>query len=260
LGGAAIGLFGPVVTVAADAVSYLLSASGLAAIRDREPRSRPVSGSGRLRAGDLLAGWRHILGHAGLRPLYLNTLSVNGLIMATEPLLAVLLLRDLGFAPWQYGLAFAAPCLGGLVGARLARRVVARHGPHRVLRVAGTLRAVWLVGLVLVGPGPVGLLTVMAVEVAIILSASVFNPVLATYRLEQTPQDRVARTLSAWSTGTSLAIAACTALGGLLAAATSPRVALAVAGLLALATPLLLPRRSDPVRAADAVVVAGSAR
>ena len=38
LGGAAIGLFGPVITVVADAVSYLLSAAGVAAIGGHEPR------------------------------------------------------------------------------------------------------------------------------------------------------------------------------------------------------------------------------
>ncbi len=38
LGGLAIGLLGPAVTVAADAVSYLLSAAGIAAIGGREPR------------------------------------------------------------------------------------------------------------------------------------------------------------------------------------------------------------------------------
>jgi len=43
--------------------------------------------------------------------------------MATAPLLAVLMLGRLGFAPWQYGLAFAAPCVGGLIGSRLARRL-----------------------------------------------------------------------------------------------------------------------------------------
>jgi nitrate reductase NapE component len=32
--------------------------------------------------------------------------------MATEPLIAVLMLGRLGFAPWQFGLAFAAPCIG----------------------------------------------------------------------------------------------------------------------------------------------------
>jgi predicted MFS family arabinose efflux permease len=242
LGGAAVGLFGPVTTVVADALSYLLSALGIAAIRGREDPPRRAGGQ-RVRAGELLDGWRHLLTHPGLRALYLNQLLVNGLIMASEPLLAVLLLRELGFPPWQYGLAFAAPCVGGLIGSRLAPRAVARYGRHRILRTVGTLRAVWLVGLAFVRPGVAGLATVIAVELAIIISMSLYGPVLATYRLEHTPDDRIARTLSAWSIGTAAAIAALSALGGLLAEATSPRTALTVAGLLILTSPLLLPRR-----------------
>ena len=169
-------------------------------------------------------------------------MAVAGLIMATEPLLAVLLLGQLGFAPWQYGLAFALPCLGGLIGSRLARRVVNRYGEHRVFRTVGTLRAVWLIGLVFVRPGLGGLAIVIAVELAIIINMSLYSPVLATYRLAHTPRERVARTLSAWSIGQQASIAIFTALGGLLAVATSPRTALGVAGLLILATPLLLPR------------------
>ncbi|MGW2280205.1 MFS transporter [Streptomyces sp. NPDC001770] len=242
LGGAAIGLFGPVVTVVADAFSYLLSALCITAIRHRE-EVPTTPGRSPARAGALLDGWRHIMGHSGLRALYLNQVLVGGLIMATEPLLAVLLLRQLGFPPWQYALAFAAPCFGGLIGSRLARRVVARYGRHRVFRTVGTLRAVWLIGLVFVRPGVVGLVTVMAVELAIIVNMSLYTPVLATYRLDQTPQHLVARTLSAWSIGQQASIAALTALAGLLADVTSPRTALTVTGLLILATPLLLPRR-----------------
>jgi hypothetical protein len=68
--------------------------------------------------------------------------------------------------------------------------------------------------------------------------------VLATYRLEQIAPDRVARTLSAWSVSSSMSIAVLTALWGLLATITSLRVAIAMAGLFLLATPLLLPRHS----------------
>lgn len=49
LGGVLMGLFGPVVTVAADAVSYLLSALGLRAIGGREPdpvHRDPAGGGG----------------------------------------------------------------------------------------------------------------------------------------------------------------------------------------------------------------------
>ena len=242
LGGAAIGLFGPVTTVVADAVSYLLSALGIRAIGGTEPQIERT-GAPRLRASDLLEGWRHILTHPTLRPLFLNTIAVNGLIMATEPLLAVLLLGHLGFPPWQYGLVFASPCVGGLIGSRLARRLVARFGEHRVMLAAGTLRACWSLGLAFVGPGVPGIVLIIVVQFGLVTCIGLFNPVLATYRLHHTGPDRVARTLTAWSISSSAAIAALTALWGLLAAATSPRTAIAAAGVLLLATPLLLPRR-----------------
>ncbi|MFF3738869.1 MFS transporter [Streptomyces sp. NPDC002566] len=243
LGGAAIGLFGPVVTVVADAVSYLMSAAGLRAIRAREPAPARVTAARdgqRLRAGDLLAGWRHLFAHPVLRPLFLNAALVNGLIMAASPPLAVLMLGPLGFAPWQYALAFAVPCVGGLIGSRLAPRLVARYGRRRVLLGTGVLRACWSLGLAFVGPGVAGLALVMTVELGLIACAGVFNPVLATTRLELTPTDRVARTLSAWSVGTKASVAALTALWGGLAALTGPRTAIALAGALLLATPLLL--------------------
>lgn len=254
LGGAAFGMLGPMATVLANAASFLLSALGIRAIGGEEGQQpRPDAPSGRPRARDLRAGWRHLLAEPTLRPLFLNTVLVNSLIMASAPLLAVLMLGRLGFAPWQYGLAFAVPCLGGLLGSRLSRRLTARHGSHRILLAAGTLRACWPVGLAFVGPGTPGLLLVMAVEFGLITCAGVFNPVLATSRLELTPPDRVTRTLAAWSISTKAATAATTALWGWLAALTGPRTAIALAGTLLLATPLLLPwhehaRRVDALK------------
>ncbi len=242
LGGAAIGLFGPVTTVLADAVSYLLSAAGIFAAGGHEPR--PVrTGAARLRARDLADGWRYILASPALGRLFWNTMAVNGLIMATAPLITVLMLGPLGFAPWQYGLAFAAPCVGGLIGSRLARRLAARFGQPTILRTAGTLRACWPLGLAFVRPGIPGLVLVLVVQFGLVTCIGVYNPVLATYRLQQTAQDRVARVLSAWSVTSSASIALLTALWGVLASLTSPRTGIAVAGLLMLATPLLLPRR-----------------
>jgi MFS family permease len=240
LGGAAFAVLGPVTSVVANAVSFLLSALGIRAIGGDEPRPRQTS---RLRVRDLAEGWRTILTHPGLRPLYGNVLLFNGLIMATEPLLAVLMLSHLGFTPWQYGLAFAVPCLGGLAGSRLTPRLVARFGRHPVLLTSGALRACWLLALAFLPDGPGGLAFVMVVELGLIVSCSVFNPVLATYRLEQLPADRVASTLSAWSVSTKASIAVLTAIWGVLASFTGPRVAIGVAGVLVLVTPLLLPRR-----------------
>jgi MFS family permease len=246
LGGVAIGLLGPAVTVLANAASFLLSAAGIRAIGSRESGPAPTvrqelgpapTARRRLRPADLVEGWRYILAHRGLRPLFFNVILVNGLIMAAQPLMALLMLGQLGFTPWQYGLAFAAPCIGGLVGSRLAGRLVARFGSHRIMRTVGALRACWPIGLVFVHPGAGGLVLVMAVELAVITCFGIFNPVLATYRLTQIPADRVARTLSAWSVASKASIAVLTFLCGLLAGIIGPRAAIAIAGLVILVTP-----------------------
>ncbi|MGA5899177.1 MFS transporter [Streptomyces venetus] len=253
LGGAAIGLFGPVTTVVADAVSYLLSALGIRAIGGDDKRpGRPVSTGIRPQADDLLDGWRFILADPGLRPLFFNTVLNNALIMAASPPLLVLMVDRLRFEPWQYALAFAVPCTGGLLGSRLAPGLVTRFGRHRVMLTTGVLRACWSIGLAFVGPGTAGLVLVMAVEFGLIACCGVFNPVFATYRLERTPADRVTRTLAAWSATNKATTAAVTALWGLLASTTGPRTAIALAGGLLLATPLLLPRREHaPVTGSD---------
>lgn len=150
LGGAAIGLFGPVATLLADAASHLLSALGIRAIGGGEPRPAPAGAA----KGSLLEGWRYILASPVLRPLVFHTVLVNALIMV--PLLTVLMLGPLGFAPWRYALAFSVPCLGGLLGSWIARPLVARFGRHRVLHASGILRACWPLGLAFVGPGTAG--------------------------------------------------------------------------------------------------------
>lgn len=241
LGGAAIGLFGYMTTVIADGLSYLLSALAITAIGGREPAVAHTAAD-KVRIRDLPDGWRYIFAHSQLRPLFLNRLAVGALIMAPEPLVAVLMLRQLHFAPWQYGLAFAVPCVGGLIGSRFARPAVARYGEHKVMRIAGTSATLWPIGLAFTPAGPGGLLLVMVVEFGVIVSMSLFNPVVATFRLKHTAHERLARTLSAWSITTSLATAGLTIAWGLLATVTTPRIAIAIAGVLLLCTPLLLPR------------------
>ncbi len=248
LGGAAIGLFGPVTTVVADGMSYLVSAAALGRIAVREPR--PVRTEAmHARARSLLEGWRFILTHPVLRPLFFNTVLVNALILATAPLLAVLMLGRLGFAPWQYGLAFGVPCVGGLVGSRLSARVVARFGRRRTLLVAGALRACWSLGLAFIGPGAGGLALVILLELGLITCVGVFNPVFVAYRLEQTESSRVARMLSAWSITSNGTVAVMTALWGVLAGVAGVRFAVGAAGLLMLGTPLLLPWRGLSAKA-----------
>ncbi len=245
-GGALIGVVGPVVTVVANAVSFALSAAGVRAISAPEPPPPVRTKAGPAGIGE---GWRTIVADRDLRLLFANTVVVNALIMATAPLLTYLMLNDLGFTPLMYGLAFGVPCLGGIAGARLSRPLVRRYGQRRVLLGFGAGRAFWLVGLAFVGSGTAGLVLVMAVEMAMITCIGVFNPILVTYRLEHTPDDRLARVLTTWTITTRTAIAAGTALWGVLSAFVGVRTAIAAAGVLAIAATALLPWRRSRLAA-----------
>ncbi|WP_249160509.1 MFS transporter [Actinospica acidithermotolerans] len=253
IGGLLIGVLGPVTTVVADAVSFLLSACGIRAIGGVEPKPERREGRSGIKAAELFEGWRHILGSAALRPLFFNSILVNGLISATEPLMAVLMLGRYGFPVWEYGLAFAVPSIGGLAGSRVARPLASRFGQRRLILVTGVLRACWVIGLAAMRPGVPGLLVVMAVEGGLITTCGVFNPLFATYRLELTPADRTARVLAAWSISSNTSIALMTALWGAMAEFTGAKAALGIVGLCLLVTPFLLPWHRRVVRAEDLV-------
>ncbi|ROS39128.1 MFS transporter [Amycolatopsis thermoflava] len=240
VGGTLVALLGPVVTVLADALSYLLSALGVLRIRGGDVAAPRVA---RFRVADLLAGGRVIARDPVLRRLFLNSILVSGLIMATTPLLAVLLLGEYRFSAWEYGLAFGVPALGGFAGARLSARLARRYGRHRVLTASGWLRSLFPLGLAFVGPGVAGLVTVIVVEALLITCMGVFNPIHATERLHRTPADHAARVLSTWSVSSKLLQAGLMAGWGVLGTLTSPLCAITVSGVLLLGTPLLLPRR-----------------
>lgn len=242
VGGALIALLGPVITVVADAASYLISALAVLRIRGTDSTT-PRAPATRIRGADLLGGWQIIHHDPVLRRLFLNSILVSGLIAATVPLLAVLLLGEYHFPAWQYGLAFGIPAVGGFVGARLCAPLVCRYGRYPVMTVSGWLRALFPLGLAFVQPGLPGLLTVIVVEALLITCMGVFNPINATERLQRTPADRIARVLSTWSVGSKLAQAGLTVLWGVLATLTGPLTAITLSGVLLLATPFLLPRR-----------------
>ena len=122
----------------------------------------PCDPSARLRRTDLLDGWRFIFGDPVRRRLFLNSVLVGGLIMATSPIVAVMLLGEYHFTALQYGLAFGVPVVGGFVGARLSARLVERYGWYQDRdRLFGWLRAMFPLVLAFVPPGITGLVIVI---------------------------------------------------------------------------------------------------
>lgn len=129
-GGLLVSWLGATVTMAVDAVSFLVSALLLRGLREPEPPRR-IAGRTRLR--DVTAGWRYVLGHPGLAALFWNSIVFGGCVLAASPLLTVFVLRDLGFPAWQYGMVMGVTGLAGVVGSMLAGPAVRRWGGRRVL-------------------------------------------------------------------------------------------------------------------------------
>jgi hypothetical protein len=102
------------------------------------------------------------------------------------------------------------------------RAAAGTYGGGRPFLGLEELRACWPLGLAFVRPGVAGLLLIIAVEFGLITCMGVFNPVYATYRLDQTATDRVTRTLSAWSVTGKATIAAMTPCGDCWPASPAP--------------------------------------
>lgn len=256
VGGVLISVLGATVTIVIDAVSYLVAAVGIRGISTPEPE--PVhKRHGYTRTAEIRSGWAYIFTRPVLRRLFWNAMLFGGAIALTTPLLALLMLRDLGFAPWQYGLALGLPCVGGLLGSLCAPRLVERCGERSVLLGFGTLRTFWLGLLPMAGPGAFGLTVIVVSETLLLFSAGVFNPVFTTCRMNITEDDHMARVGTAWSVGAKCCQPAFVAFGGVAAAVTGPRVVIAGAAVVLLASSLLLPWGRGPVGGVEASNLSG---
>ncbi|WP_406294725.1 MFS transporter [Streptomyces sp. NBC_00624] len=246
VGGLLIGALGAAATLVADALSFLGSALGIRRIRQPEPAPPTRSATSHL-GRDIAAGWQYLLGHPGLRPLFFNALLFGGSIMMTSPLMAVLMLDDLGLGPWQYGLALGLPCLGGVLGSRLTPLLTRRFGQRRILLLSGVARTLWTILLPLTPSGALGVCVIVAADFGLLFSAGVFGPLFTTYRMAATSDAFMSRVATSWSVGSKSCQAVFMLAGGLITAAAGVRGALLIAGLLCMASALLLPWREARV-------------
>ncbi|BCJ33938.1 MFS transporter [Actinocatenispora thailandica] len=251
LGGLLIGVLGTTATMAVDAMSFLGSVAGIHRIRRPEPTPPARTDPPHLWR-DVTAGWRHLLARRGLRVLFVNSLLFGGPVMMASPLMAVLMLRNLGLAPWQYGLALGLPCLGGVLGSHLTPALTRRLGPRRTLLLSGAGRAPWLLLLPLTPAGALGVGAIVAIDFGLLFAAGVFNPSFSTYRMDATDDAFMSRVVTSWSISSRVVQALFMLAGGVIADLLGVRPALAIAGTLCLASAFLLPwrhRRSAAVPA-----------
>ncbi|XTZ13715.1 MFS transporter [Micromonospora echinospora] len=235
-GGVVTSAVGPSLTLACNSVSFLVSAVLLAGMSGPGPAAERASSG--LRAG---AGLRTIGRVPALRALYVNAVLFGSALMATNPILALFIVRDLGLSAWEYGLTLGVPCLGGMVAGSLSYRLVRRWGRERVLRGTGLVRVVWLLPLAVVPAGPAALAAVLALQFGLLFTTGLFNPTFASTRMTVTPADRISSVVGSWAATTRLVHPIAIGAVGLLAEFLGARAALAVgAGLGALSVlPLL---------------------
>lgn len=148
LGGGLVGLLGAPAAIAIDAVSYLVDAALNASVRVVEPRR--ARGERKLRA-EIRDGLRFLYRHRVLAPLALSThiwFIANGAAMTV---LALLVLRTLGFSAFGFSMLLTVLGITTLIGASIAPRLGVRLGSGRAVVVA---RALYPLAWILVAAAP----------------------------------------------------------------------------------------------------------
>lgn len=133
------------IAIVVDAVSYMISATLLATVKAEETPS-----GGRV---SLMEGLRYVLGHPILRLIGLvgaMNMFINGIWAVVQPLYLV---NELGVSVTAYGLMISGAGAGGLLGALLAPRVIARFGHGPTMYGAAVLIMPLSVLIAFTGPG-----------------------------------------------------------------------------------------------------------
>ena len=145
--------FGAPVSIAVDAVSFLVAA--VFKSRIRHPGRSPAS---RAAAPGIGEGLRALLSHRLLRPLTLAATVGAFANQAQAVVLVLFLVRELHLPPWAVGVAVAISGAAGVIGAVVVGRFTRRVGPGWA-HIGGMLLAS-TGGLVLAAAGPLALVAV----------------------------------------------------------------------------------------------------
>lgn len=130
LGGVLVQLIGAPFAMAADSVSYLVSAAGIARVRQRKTRTEtdspaPLSG--------IAEGMRFSFGSPYLRAFLGEAASYNFFWQTAQTVLALFAVRQLGMSAGLLGLTLSIGAVGALAGSAITVPAAARLGLNRTL-------------------------------------------------------------------------------------------------------------------------------
>jgi MFS family permease len=237
LAGALVSLVGAPVALAADAVSYLVSAGSLAAIGQPEP-VRAAPGRPNLRA-EIGEGLRATFGHPILRAFAAEAATFNLFAAALNAAFLLYLTRELGVAPAVVGSIFVVGAVGSLVGSMVAGRLAKRFGLGTTIIGAMIVACSVYIALPLIGgssPIAVGVIAFILALAGAFIAITVIH--VMTIRQTVTPDRLLARMNASYRTLGYGVMPIGALLGGIVGEAFGLRAALAVGAIGIASAPL----------------------
>ncbi|MCA6091324.1 MFS transporter [Streptomyces sp. SCA3-4] len=152
LGGAMVAVLGAAHAIYLDVASYLACALLLVRIRTPEPAAARATKNTTFRT-EIAEGVRYVWAHSTIRPLVLAATAYVAVMAFLTTLWSVYLLRQLHYSSTALGMTLSVAALGGFCGALVARPLVVRYGPVRIMLTALALAPFTEVPLLLATPG-----------------------------------------------------------------------------------------------------------
>ncbi|MDH6140343.1 MULTISPECIES: MFS transporter [Kitasatospora] len=194
LAGLMIGWLGAPYALLATAGGYGWAVLCVLRIRRREPAApaRPGTHLGQ----EIAEGLRFLFGHWLLLRATVCTSTFNFFYMMGEPMLVLVLARELRFSPSTIGVVFACGGVGGVLGSFLVNRLVERFGRGPALWGSAAVAGVAGLAAPLAGHGAL-LVLVCAGQAVAGVAMVVFNVSVVSYRQATTPDRLLGRVSSA---------------------------------------------------------------
>ena len=216
LGGALVAWLTAPIAIAADAVTFVVSALLIRNIRKRETVAPPLARTSFV--DDVRTGIRVVWRNAAIRALFLATATLCFCMSFMASLYTLFALSHLGLSPAQLGITIGFGGLGGLAGAALAAPAAVRWGPRRAL--IGALLVGAMVQ-VLIPLAPV----VPWIAMAFLIATQVIGDgALTVYLINETtlrqrllPPEALGRAAATWQVATGLLTPAGALVGAALA-------------------------------------------
>ena len=191
LGGGLIRLVGSPLTIACDAVSFLVSAFFIGRIRHVD--TPPPAADRRPIVVEVREGLSFVLGDPLLWRIAASTSTNNFFSSMTGAMLTIYVLNDLGLSPGQMGLALGIGAAGGLAGALLTPQVNRLVGEGRTIPLSVLVCVPAGVFLPLAGTVFSPMVALVASSLLLTFSVVVYNVTQVSFRQRLCPRPLLGR-------------------------------------------------------------------